>query len=231
MDSKRRFLSALACAVACQLAQADRSRQADNADVLDRGDCELETAFERHTARGAAPERDSSVRLGCGIGWRTELAAASARRRGEGVRDESISVEGKTSLREPGIGQIGWTLVYGIGMQRGEMARWRRSESFAAVEVAIQPANDWQLEARLGSSRDHLARSDKTVWATAVEHALTEVVELRVEADGDDRSRPFVGVGVRWLFWPERALLSVSCGARPGPLRERRFGVGVTFEF
>lgn len=231
MDSARRVLAALTCATACQLAQADRSRLADNADVQDRGDCELETVLERHTARAAAPNRESSVRAGCGIGWRTELAAASARTRGNGMRNETISFEGKTSLREPGAGQIGWALVYGVGTQRAEHARWRRSESFAALEATIQPAHDWQLEARLGSSRDHLAHTGMTVWATAVDHAVTDAWEVRFEVEGDDRGRPVVSVGLRWLFWPEHALLSLSHGARPGPLRERSFGVGITFEF
>ena len=88
-----------------------------------------------------------------------------------------------------------------------------------------------RVRGSISSARDHRASSDKTLWALAVEHALTDAVELRVEADGDDRSRPLVSVGLRWLFWPEHALLTLSSGARTGPVRERRFGVGLSFEF
>ncbi len=231
MDSVRNVLAALACAAVCHSAQADRTRQADNADVLERGDCELETKFERRAVRGAAPERESSVRLGCGLGWRTELALESTHQRSEGLRDQAIGAEGKTSLRPPGIGQIGWALSYGAGAQRGGNARWQHSDSFAALEAALKPEEDWQIEARLGSARDHIARSDKTLWALALELAVTDAVEVRVEADGDDRSRPLVSVALRWLFWPEHALLTLSSGTRAGPMRERRFGIGISFEF
>lgn len=69
------------------------------------------------------------------------------------------------------------------------------------------------------------------MWTLAVEHAITEAVETLAEVAGDDRRRPQVSVGLRYIVWPEHALVSLSYGASTGPLRERRLGLGVTFEF
>jgi hypothetical protein len=143
-----------------------------------------------------------------------------------------IGVEGKTSLRERGIGRIGWQLVYGVDAERpGGAGRWRHTEHFIAVEATLQPVRAWLLEAKLGTTRERIARSDGTLWALAVEHALTETVEARAELAGDDRSRPLLNFGLRYLFWPEHALLTLSHGLRVSPLRERRVGLGITFEF
>jgi len=232
MNRARHLLAALACAAACHAAQADRSRLADEDDVIEAGDCELELAFERQNARGAARERETSIQFGCGIGWRTELAATFARKRSDAQREQAIGIEGKTSLRERGSGGVGWSLAYGIGSERdGGRGPWRRGERFVAIEATHQPASAWLVEARLGTARDPVARSDRTLWLLGVEHAITEAVEARAELEGDDRSRPLASMALRWLVWPEHAVVTLAWGAGLGPLRERRLGLGVTFEF
>lgn len=232
MNCARRLLVALACAAACHAAQADRSRLADDADVVEAGDCEVETALERQSARAAAPQREASIQFGCGIGWRTELVLAVARRHSDAARDEAIGVEARTSLRERSSGRIGWTLAYGIGAERGGgRGPWRRNEQFVAIEATHQPDRAWLIEARLGTARDPVARSDRTLWALSAEHTVTETVEVRAEVGGDDRSPPLLSLGLRYRVWPERAAVTLSWAAATGPLRERRLGLGITFEF
>lgn len=65
----------------------------------------------------------------------------------------------------------------------------------------------------------------------AVEHAITQTVEARAEVGGDDRSRPLTSVGLRYLLWPEHALVTLSYGVKAAPLREHHVGLGITFEF
>lgn len=199
--------------------------------MVEAGDCELETLFERHKARNAAAARESSIQLGCGIGWRTELAAGFSRQRSEGARDESISLEAKTLLREGGSAGVAWSLAYGMAAERGVGTDWQRGEHYVAAEAALRPAAGWRIEARLGTARDHAARKDKTLWSLAAEHALTDTTEVRAEFGGDDREPALAGIALRWQFWPERALLTLSGGTRTGPTRERRVGLGVSFEF
>lgn len=232
MRHPRRLLASLACCIAaCQAAHADRSRIGTDSDVLDAGDCEVETTFQHTTARGSRPERVSSIQLNCGIGWRTELAAAFAKTRTQALRMPAFGIEGKTTLRERGEAQLGWSLAYGVGAERGAGLSWRRNGQFIALEATSQFDSVWFLEAKLGTSRDRESRSDSTVWGLAVERALTEAVELRLELKGDDRRRPHWATVLRYSIWPDRALISLSYGVRTGPIRERQVELGLTFEF
>lgn len=226
----RRLLVALSSAAACHAAQAERSHLADDADVVEAGDCQMEATSARQTARTAAAEHESSIQFDCGVGWRTELAAAFVRLRSEGVRDEAIGIEARTSLRQRGSGRIGWTLAYGIGAERGG-GPWRRSEQFVAIETSYQPDRSWLIEGRLGTVRDLIGGRDATIWALSAERLVTAFVGMRAELDGDDRGRPRASVELRYLVWPEHTVFTLSYGARAGPLRERRLGVGLTFEF
>ena len=47
----RRLLVALSSAAACHAAQAERSHLADDADVVEAGDCQMEATSARQTAR------------------------------------------------------------------------------------------------------------------------------------------------------------------------------------
>lgn len=227
----RRCLPALACAAACHVAWADRSRLDDGTDVVEAGDCQLETARERRWERGAAPDRETSIRFGCGIGWRTELMAAIARKRSDATREEAIELEGKTSLRDSGETGIGWAIAYGIGTERVAGSPRQRSGQFVAVEATLRPGSAWLVEGRLGSARDRPASRDSTRWSLAVEHALNDALEALAEVGGDDRGRPQASIGVRYAIWPELGQLELSYGAEKGALRKRRFGVSITIEF
>ncbi len=231
MRFAHRVVAGLACAAACHAALADRSRLAEDSEVIEAGDCEIEAGIERAKARDAARERSSSMQLNCGIGWRTELAATFVTTRSDGSRDRGFGVEAKTSLRDRGEGQLGWSLAYGVQAERGSSSRWRHAEQFIAIEVTYALGRDWLVEARLGAARDRVSRSDSTVWTLGAERALTESVEARLEVSGDDRHRPQWNAGLRFAVWPEHALLSVFYGGRSGPQRERQAGVALTIEF
>lgn len=231
MTRTRHWLVGLACVATCALAQADSDRLASDGDVAEAGDCDIELGRERKHIRGDTPERESSLRLACGIGWKTELEAAFSRRHGSGARDQAIALEAKTTLRERERGSVGWALAIGVASQRGSAVGWRRSEQFVALEATIEPARDWLVEAKLGAARERNARIDKTLWSMAVERTVSDGVELRAELEGDDRGRPLMAVGLRWMFWPEHAVLKLSYGAVSGPLRERRSGLAIKYGF
>lgn len=231
MNTARQLVACLACVAMCQAAQADRSRLGDDSDVIDAGDCELEVAAERKRANGAVREKKSSIQLNCGIGWRSELAAAFATTRSDVPSVQALGVEGKTSLRDRQDGRLGWTLAYGVDAERGAGSAWRRNAQFVALEASLAVDKAWLLEAKLGTARDRALRSGSTTWALGVERALAESFEARLELEGDDRQRPLWRAGLRYQIWPDHALLSLSYGSRTGPTRERQAGLAVTFEF
>lgn len=233
MSCTPRLLATLACAAACCAAQADRSRLDEDAEGVEAGDCEIETAFERHEQRGEAPGREASIQLGCGIGWNTELTASVARGRSEEARIEAIGIEVRTLLRGREPGRIGWALIVGLDGERGDGRRWHRDQQFVAIEATCQPDPAWLVEATLGTSRDPSERRGRTWWSLASEHAISETVELRAELTDDDRSRPLYALALRLRGDGrlEDATLTLGVGARAGPQRERRGGLALGFEF
>lgn len=230
MQNTRRLLAALACAVACHASHADRSRL-DEEDVAKPGECEVELAFERQTARRSATERETAGQLDCGIGWRTELTLALARQRSSGERSDSFDIEARTGLADRAIAGIAWSLAYGVSAEREARGPWRRSAHFVAIEGALRPAEAWVVEARVGWRRERLERREAWGWLLGVEHEFSDRLEMRAELDDDSRSQPLAGIELRYEFWPDRARLNLSYAARAGRSHERRLGVGVAFEF
>lgn len=225
-----RFLVVLvACAAACGVGHADRSRLGGDSGGAEPGDCELEAAVEQRSSRGAARERNSAIQLDCGVGWASELTLFLARRRGDGDRTQDWGVEGRTLLYWGG--DRGLALLYGSSTERDGRGPWRRSGQFMALEASWQPANEWRLETRLGSDRDRLARWNSTTWALAAERAITERLEARVELSGDDRSRPLTQMALRWEVLPETAAITLTGGGRAGASREHRLEAALTLEF
>lgn len=223
---------ALVCAAACHAAQAERSRLNDEVDIVERGDCEVETTWQRRSARGEPPEREAALRLGCGVGWGSEWAVAFARTRSNGARHDALGVEGKTTLRARTGAHLGWTLAYGADAERAASGgSWRRSGQFIAIEATLQPAAGWLAEVKLGSARQRSARRDTTRWSLGLERGFSASIEAVAELAGDDRDRPTASVGLRYQIWPEHVLLALSYGVKLAPQRERRLGFGVTLEF
>jgi hypothetical protein len=228
--NQARLWAALVCLTVCHGVQAARSSLTDESDVADAGDCESELVFERLRSRGEAAQRERALRLTCGVGGKTELELAHARLRSGAARGEALLFEAKTTLRDRGPDGVGWAVALGVGAERIG-GSWRRSEQGLAVEATRQFGNAWLAEAKLAAVRDVPSRRDSTLWALALEHALHERLELRAELDGDDRTRPFVLLGLRYTLWPDVMQLKLSHGVRGGSARERVTSVGLQVEF
>jgi hypothetical protein len=181
---------------------------ADSA-VADAGDCEVEAIFERTKVRGEPAQRESALRAACGIGWRTELEATLARVRADGTNERRLSLQAKTTLRDRAGDGIGWALAIGIDAERLAGSGWLRSAERIELEASRQFGPTWLAEATLGTARDRAARRHSTTWALSVERAWSETVEIKAELSGDDRDKPFVGVGWRSTLWRD------DCSSRP----------------
>ena len=225
------LLAFLALAGTSSGTHAQHSPLPDEAEVLDKNDCEVGLAYEHQTQRREPTEHERSISLACGIGWRTELALGFSRLRSDGTSSKTIGFEGRTSLPVAGPGKVTWALVYGLEAERAVSGGWHRSEQYAALEAILGLERGWLLEATLGSARDLPSRSSSTPWMLAVEREIANDVEVRAELNGDDHGRPMLGLELRHANLFEDAEISLSAGTRGGRSRERRFGLGISFEF
>lgn len=230
MRACRSLIAALA-ALAAAGAWADRSRLADEADVVEAGDCALELAAERGKARGEPVQHEVALTLDCGIGWNTELGVTRANRRSEAEVERRVDIELKTAFVERRAGAVGWTLVYGFDAARPAGAGWRIGEWSVGVEATRQIGLDWLVEARLATARERAERRSRTRWSIGVERALNDAFELRAAISGDDRDRPFAEIGFRALVVADDGALSVTWGRGGGPPREGRLVLAFTWEF
>ena len=230
MSLSRHWIALLLCGLLCNTAQAGRSSVADVSDVAETGDCEAEMSFERIRPRGEAPQRETSLRLACGIGWDTEVEASIARQRGGDARSQALALEAKTALTERGEGRIGWAIALAVGAEKSN-GGWRHSEHSLTLEATYPLGSTWLVEAKLGTARERADRRDSLRWAGAVEHALSERIELRAEVEGDDRGRPLAGLALKYALWQEDLKLKLGHGSRSGPQAERRTSLSLQFEF
>jgi hypothetical protein len=230
MRSPLRFLATLACWAVSALATAQGTGLGADSAISEVGDCQIETSFERAKKRGEADQRESAVRFGCGIGWSTELEATLARVRTGGTSERVLSLEAKTTLRDRQDGGIGWALALGIDAERLAGGHWRRSEERIELEASRQFAPAWLAEAKLGTARDRAARRHSTIWALSVEHAWSEAVEVKAELGGNDRIKPFFGVGWRRTL-VEDVQFKLAWATRTGTPREQRWAASLQVEF
>ena len=213
-------------------AWAERSRLDDEAEVVERGDCEISWALQRERERSPARRRESrALELGCGIGWGSELALALQRQRSrEGDKDEAADLELKTTLIPREGAGFGLSLIAAARRERVPQLPARWAEMGLALEAAQQPAAGWRLQARVGTQRDRSARRDSTAWELASEHALAERWELRAQLAGEDRPGLQWALSLRWQVWPEDLSLSLTHGASTAGGRARIWALVLNWE-
>ena len=209
-----RFLSATLLAVAAVLgadaAHAGRPLQTEDAGVLDAGACELEVAAARE--RSDEPSLSGArAQFGCGVGWRSQVAAYAGRERAAGARDDAAGIVGKTWLRELTDEATGVALAWAAGYVRPRGGSATRDGAEVRA-VVTHPAGAWLLHGNLGWARDSIEHRDSTVWGAAVERTGLGPVDAMVELFGDDRDRPWANAGVRWNAVPGQVAVDASYG-------------------
>jgi hypothetical protein len=229
--------------IAATPASADRSRLADEADVVEAGDCEIELAAERRRARSEPRERESAAQASCGLGARTEAALALGRAGSAEGREYRRTAAGRTALVERRGRQVGWALEYGVEQVRlRDSGAWRTSQTFVAIQAARRfggpggPGGlfggDWLVQARLGSSRDRLEHRSERLWALEVERTLIgQGLELRAGISREGRARALAELGLRVQLWSEDIALTLSVGNGGGPPRRQVAGAALSIEF
>jgi hypothetical protein len=195
-------------------AQAGRPFATEDAGVLESGQCEWESVAARARTQGESAETGWSTQLGCGLGFKTQLALAFGRSTRESEHTNTLTLGGKTGLIHSGEDATSVTLAYGLNSSKEPGHSAYRWDTSAVNLVVTQPLPaDWTVHANLGWSRDRPTKLNTTTWAVAAEWAASEQWALGAEVYGDDRSRPWYGVGARWDFsaaWSVNAAYAVN---------------------
>jgi hypothetical protein len=224
---------ALACAQALTQAQAAAPLATDDAEVLAARDCEAEPSVQRLSLGDRTRETTLNVQLACGLGHGTQAAVAwgrssqpDAQNRG---RRESVALGLKTALDMAPQG-LGLALSAGSVMGRAGSEPFRFDSLYvsAAVTAALRPGVTGH--ANLGWVRSRPGGSSSTAWNLALEVVCRPGLDAAVELYGDDRSRPWLGLGLRWTV-SEQLKLGASHAVQADTLRQRLVSVGVTWGF
>ena len=220
----------LALALAAPAAQAGRPLVTDDADVLDRGACELEGFGARSEEPAAAPARRASVQVGCGVGSRSQLALSAGRAWQAGDTVTGWGLGGKTGLVGPEAGRPGVAVGWFVDAQRPAGGPSRHDASGAALLGSWGDDGPWTGHANLGWVRAASTGTDTTLWGLAVEHAVRDGLDLVAELYGTDRTRPWAGVGLRWALHP-RVGVDASWATALHDRGTRDITVGATLAF
>lgn len=202
----------------------------DDAGVLDYGNCEAEIYGARLRTPGQGHDRSSSSQLSCGVAGDVQAALAYGRQnQAGGIRNEALAISAKKLvLVDEQLGSF--ALSAGAVAVRGGGGGFRYdSVSFNGI-VSRQLAPGFTGHANLGWAHSQADHNSSTTWNLALESALDQSATLGAEVYGDDSSRPWLAVGLRFAAL-ERLTLGASYATRAGPVRQRLTTAGATFAF
>ena len=91
-------------------------------------------------------------------------------------------------------------------------------------------APGWTGHANLGWVRSESASANSTTWNLALERALGNGVDLMGEVYGDDRAKPWIGVGARWAVSDKLSLNAAWATQRETP-RVNAWSIGFKLAF
>lgn len=218
--------------VPASAAWAGQPLNTEDAAVLERSDCEVETSLRRQTARAADPASGFALKAGCGVGWRTQVALGLDAERIGGNTDQGLRLGGKTALNEAAAGQPAFALAWELAAARptGGSFSLEDTSALAVTSLKLRPA--LQLHANLGWSHSRSQKRNSTLWAVAVEQAASDRLDLMAEVHASDRDRaPWVAAGLRWALVPDKLSIDASAGLQASSTRARRVTLGVKAGF
>jgi hypothetical protein len=170
----------------------------EDADVLARGECEWESAVERLRVRGAPTVKAWGTKVGCGWFEGHQAALGYSRASAEGMHEDSLSLGGKSALRERPEGGWGLTLAWELSTLKGSGGSHRFDGSMLALVATQSFAGKGLLHLNLGTARSRLAKESTQFWALGAEWALNDALDLLAETYGARHEKPQFGLGLRW---------------------------------
>ena len=107
---------------------------------------------------------------------------------------------------------------------------FRHEGSFLTLVATRELAPGWTGHANLGWVHGQEAGRSSTTWNLAAERGIGHGVELMGEVYGDDRTRAWLGAGIRWAASGNFSLNASAAVQRESP-RVRQFTIGFKLGF
>ncbi len=211
-------------------AHAGRPLATEDAGVLAKGDCEWESVGARLNAHGQAPVSAWSTQVACGVMAGTQLAVGYGHTQSIDVHDQALTFSGKSAWIDGGDQSTSVSLAYGVNMLRALDASFQLDSISVNLAASRPLPGEFTAHANLGLVR---TLSDKlwfVTWNLAMEHPLTQGVDLGLEVYGDHRSQPMVGMGLRWAL-NEHVQVNASEASQAGGDHARLFSLGTNITF
>jgi hypothetical protein len=212
-------------------AWAGRPLATEDAGVLDRGECEIESYAGRIRNSDSPSVNTRWAQFSCGTGRDTQLTFGGGTEKSDGEQKTIGALAGKTFLRELTDEETGFTLAYALfGAQNpGNSFRHEATELKAVVSV---PHSGWLLHTNLGLHHSRTSNTYSAIWGLAVESpGAAGPVDLMAEIVGDERSAPWVQVAARWAVIAKRLYLDTSWGVQADSARSQQVTVGLKLVF
>lgn len=222
-------LAATLLALTLGSAWADRPLISETADVIGKGDCQIEAALARTSIDKAPSVRGAAGIFSCGIGASTQLALGLARESGGGEKLSAALLGGKTTLVPVEGGSTGFGVAYTL-LGSNASGSWRQ-EDFALTALATREiAKELFAHVNLGWQRSRAdgGHQSTTIWSLGVE----TVGETWFAADvfGDDRNKPSASFGVgQQLGGNFSANVAYSLGFEKPRAKQLSVGIKLTF--
>ncbi|MFT3956506.1 MAG: hypothetical protein QM722_19620 [Piscinibacter sp.] len=211
-------------------AHAGRPLATEDADFLDRGQCEAEGFVARAAASGEPALRGWTLQGSCGVGANTQLALAVSRSRSDGASGSGLLFGGKTGILPREGDGLGLTLAWGLVGAKAAGGSMEHELSYLNLVATRELSPGWTGHANLGWLRSESADASSTTWNLAIEKSIGNGVDLMGEVYGDDRSDEWLGLGVRWAA-SDKLSLNASWATQNGTPRARLWTLGFKFAF
>jgi hypothetical protein len=213
-------------------AWAGQPLNTEDAGVLGRSDCEFETSLRRQTERAADTANAMALKVGCGVGWRSQVALGLDAERSGGRTDRSMRLGGKTALNDAGSGQPAFALAWELASVRSAGGSHALEDTTAQAVTSLMLRPALQLHANLGWTRSRSSGRSSTLWALALERSASERLDLMAEVYASDRDRsPWIAAGLRWSVVPDKLSIDASAGLQTSGARPRRMTLGLNAGF
>jgi hypothetical protein len=196
----KRLLIASAALLSISMAHAAGPMATVSADVLGKGDCEVEGLLGRTNAKIEGFKTHATtlgLRADCGVLDGTQLGLIGNRIKIEGEKVDALSLVGKTRLWDDAKVGGKLALTYGIHGVRDRNLDF----DYAASDIGLAYTQTLAEKHKVHVNADvSIAKGGDSTkgWALGYEYAVAPTVSLLAETYGAEDSKPTQALGVRW---------------------------------